>query len=125
MTDDNILYGFVKGVPHMELSRNVGRGNDYRKRYLIAIRFGAEISGFLPIFVNAILKPLRFVIFRKFHITSFLYLIIGKSCELISAFGLDYLGFDNFGLLVCFGYLTVFDCFLFGKYAFDNTYCLS
>ena len=56
IANKNILQGFVQRVPHVELSRHVGRRNDHREMLGIVFGIGRKVALFAPFGINAVLK---------------------------------------------------------------------
>ena len=78
MADENILKCFVKGVSHMELPRNIRRGDDYCIGFFIGIAVCLEAVVVDPVFIDLVLGFVRFVELGQFffHISkSFRYKI--------------------------------------------------
>ena len=58
---ENILHCIIKGMSHMELSRDVWWWNHDCKRFFAVIYFGMEIFLIQPFLVNTIFHLLRIV----------------------------------------------------------------
>ena len=72
ITDQNILHGIIQGMSHMQLPRNVRRGNDNGKRCLSLIHLGLEIFLVHPLLIQSLLYALGVIGFGQFsaHVTS-------------------------------------------------------
>ena len=66
IANQNILQGLVERVPHVELSRDVGRRDDHRKMLRLIGYVGRKIALVAPILVDTILKFCRLIGFRQF-----------------------------------------------------------
>ena len=62
-TDQNILKGIVKGVSHVKLTGNIGRGYNDGVGFLFGINLGMEESTIYPKFIKSILYRLGIVCF--------------------------------------------------------------
>ena len=70
----DILKRGVKGVAHMELAGDVGRGHHNGEGLFLRVNFPLEVAAFHPHIVNFLFHSLWFIDFRKFFHFSFLLL---------------------------------------------------
>ena len=76
ISDEDILEGIVEGVTHMELSRDIWRWHNDRKRFLAAIYLRVKVLFLLPFIIGSLLNVRRIVVFFQFFchcLTSFLF----------------------------------------------------
>jgi hypothetical protein len=59
VADENVLKSFVKGVTHMELTRNVWRGNNDGEGRRGVVYVGGKIALVAPILIYSVLEVLR------------------------------------------------------------------
>ena len=64
--DENVLKRFVKGVPHVELSRDVGRRDNDAEGRAAILGVGRKIAFLRPHGIYPVLKVLRIIDFREF-----------------------------------------------------------
>ena len=64
--DQDILHGIVQRMAHMELPRDIRRGNHYGKRSLPVIYLRMKIFLFHPFFIQFVLYALGVIGFRQF-----------------------------------------------------------
>ena len=76
-TDENILHGFIQGMSHVQLSRNVWRGHNNGKWFFVSVYLGMEVFVVQPFLVNTVFQPFRVISFCKFfaHSSSSLRLL--------------------------------------------------
>ena len=78
--DQDVLQRAVHGVPHMQLSRHIGRRHDNCKRFFLRIPLCVEIPALFPHFVDAGFHLFRIVsLWQFFH--GFISLNIRKRPE--------------------------------------------
>ena len=78
-TDQNILKCIIQGMSHVELSRDIWRWHNDRKRFLVAIYLRMKVFFLLPFIIGSLLNVRRIVVFFQFFchcLTSFLLLSI-------------------------------------------------
>ena len=56
IADQDVLEGIVQGVAHVELARDVGRGNDDGVGLLVGVAVGGEVALVHPVLVDPVLK---------------------------------------------------------------------
>ena len=66
VSNQYVLHGFIKCMSHVELTRDVGRGNHNGVRLFIGIRLGMKISALFPFFVQPFFNRRRVVGFGHF-----------------------------------------------------------
>ena len=59
VADEDVLERLVECVSHMELARDVRRGNDDRERRLAVVHIGGEIALVAPILIDSVFKFAR------------------------------------------------------------------
>ena len=78
-TDQNILHGVVQGMSHMELSRNIWRGDHDRKGFLGVVHFCMKILRCKPLLIESVFYALGVIGLCKFFAHSFSpFLFCGK-----------------------------------------------
>ena len=78
-TDQDILKCIIQGMSHVELSRDIWRRHNDRKRFLAAIYLRMKVFFLLPFIIGSLLNVRRIVVFFQFFchcLTSFLLLSI-------------------------------------------------
>ena len=70
----DILQGGVKGVAHMELASDVGRGHHDGEGLFVRVDLALEIAAFHPHIINFLFHRLWFIDFRKFFHVHFSYI---------------------------------------------------
>ena len=75
--DQDILQRVVQGMPHVQLSRNIGRRNDNGKRFSVRVRFRVEIFILFPELIPFLLHRCGIIRFRD--VVLFCHVL--SSCE--------------------------------------------
>ena len=90
MAHEDILYGFVEHVPHVEHARHVGRRNDHGER-LAAVGFRTEQLVLHPIFIPFALNVFGTVFACEFHWLKFImYMCFVTKCKVMKNRGISY-----------------------------------
>ena len=66
VADKYILKSIVKSMTHMELTRDVRRGNNYSIGFLLRVGYGVEEIAVEPEFIGSVLHFLRIILFCEF-----------------------------------------------------------
>ena len=66
--DYGVLQGFVHGVTHMELTRDIGGRHHYRKGNFVVVAHGFETAVFFPFLIEPFFKI--FGVIGFFHVNS-------------------------------------------------------
>ena len=72
-TDQDILHGVIQRVSHMQLPRDIRRGDHDGKRFPGIIHLRVKIFPFQPSLIDFVLDPMRIVGFR--HLSAHLFLL--------------------------------------------------
>ena len=73
--DQNVLHRIVQGMAHVELSRDVRRGDDDREGSFGVVHFRVEVLLLLPVFIDPVLNSLRIISLGE-HLTHFLFSLV-------------------------------------------------